>query len=181
MTRAIAAGLGVLMTLAIGGVVLGAAGESGVQKQRYVFKAPAGLAKYEQQHAIDVGDVPGHQIRILEAHSRFTDEAPAYDGVKVKDAWTRAATDYTDGNGRGLGYTLAELENGDKIFGRYESITQTTAGADGAKTTRTNAVTTLTGGTGKFKGIRGTIRSTVGTDFKTLGESMAEGEYWIEK
>jgi len=181
MARVIASGLRVLATLAAASLLLGATGESGIQKQRYVFKAPPGLAKYEQQHAIDVGDVPGHQIRIFEVHAHYTNEAPAYDGVRVKDAWTRVFTDYTEGSGHGQGYTVAELENGDKIFGRYEAITQTTAGADGAKTTRTTSVTALTGGTGKFKGIRGTTRTTIGTDFKNLGESMTEGEYWIEK
>ena len=27
-------------------------------------------SKYTQQHVIDVGDVPGHQVRILELHPR---------------------------------------------------------------------------------------------------------------
>jgi hypothetical protein len=37
------------------------------------------------------------------------------------------------------------------------------------------------GGTGKFKGIRGTLKATTSTDFKTgLGEAVAEGEYWME-
>jgi hypothetical protein len=41
-------------------------------------------------------------------------------------------------------------------------------------------VTTLTGGTGKFKGIRGTLRGSGLTDFKTSGGGETEGEYWIE-
>ena len=37
------------------------------------------------------------------------------------------------------------------------------------------------GGTGKFKGIRGTLKATTSTNFKTgLGEAVAEGEHWIE-
>jgi hypothetical protein len=43
-------------------------------------------------------------------------------------------------------------------------------------------VVTLTGGTGKFEGIRGTLRGTGFTDFKTgTSHAQTEGEYWIEK
>jgi hypothetical protein len=150
------------------------------EKQKYSFKSPPSATKYEEQHAIDVGDVPGHQVRVYSLHSVYTDEAPVYDGVKVKESWTRASSDYTEGNGRTQGYTIADLENGDKVFGRLEGITQTTVGADGSKVAKTNVVTTLTGGTGKFKGIHGTLRTVATTDFKTYGGNVAEGEYWIE-
>ena len=150
------------------------------EKQKYSFKAPPGVSKYEEQHAIDVGDVPGHQLRVFALHSVYTEGAPVYDGVKVKEAWTRATTDYIEANGHGAGYTVAILENDDKIFGRIEVITQTTVGADGSKITKTNSITTLTGGTGKFKGIHGTLRGLATTDFKSLSENVVEGVYWIE-
>src|SRR5260221_4407872 len=144
MARGVTSGLRVLGMLAAAGLLLGAAGESGVQKQKYSFKLPPGAGKYAQQHAIDVGDVPGHQIRVLELHYNYTDEAPVYDGVKVKEGWLRASTDYTEGNGHGTGYTRSVLENGDTILGRWEAITQTTKAAYGSKVTRTAHVTTLT-------------------------------------
>jgi hypothetical protein len=151
------------------------------EKQKYSFKAPAGVTKYGEQHVIDVGDVPGHQLRIYETHSTYTNEAPVYDGVKVKEAWTRSVSDYTAGSGRSNGYGIALLENGDKIFSRTELTTQTSVAADGSKTTKAYSVTTLTGGTGKFKGIHGTLRGVTATDFKTLSGSVTEGEYWIER
>ncbi|HYM30962.1 MAG TPA: hypothetical protein VEU47_06675 [Candidatus Cybelea sp.] len=150
-------------------------------KQKYAFKPPPGSAKYTQQTMIDVGDVPGHQVRLLELHSVFPGDAPVFDGVKEKEGWLRAFSDYTDANGHIFGYTVAIMENGDKIFGRIEGVTQTTVGADGSKTTRTVSTNTLTGGTGKFKGIRGTLRGIAATDFKNLSENGTEGEYWIEK
>lgn len=170
-------------TLAVAvGVALCASGTDAwaQQKQKYSFKTPPGITKYEEQHAIDVGDVPGHQVRVFAVHSVYTGEAPVYDGIKVREAWTKASTDYTEGNGHGAGYTVAVLENGDKIFGRWEGVTQTTVGPEGSKVTKTNAVTILAGGTGKFKGIHGTLRTVTTTDFKNLGESVAEGEYWME-
>lgn len=170
----------------LAGVVVGAFGISSPpdawaqQKQKYSFKTPPGVSKYEEQHAIDVGDVPGHQVRVFSVHTVYTQEAPVYDGVKVKEGWTRAATDYTEGNGHGAGYTVTLLENDDKIFGRWEGVTQTTTGADGSRVTRTNSVTSLTGGTGKFTGIHGILRTVTTSDFKTLSDVTTEGEYWIE-
>jgi hypothetical protein len=151
------------------------------EKHKYLFKTPAGASQYVQQHAIDVGDVPGHQVRVYEIHSTYTNEAPVYDGVKVKEGWARAISDYTDGSGRSSGYGIALLENGDKIFSRFELTTQTTVASDGTKTTRSYSVTTLAGGTGKFKGIHGTLRGVTDTDFKNLAGAVTEGEYWIER
>jgi hypothetical protein len=169
-----------------GALVLAALGFPGTnasaqEKQKYLFKTPAGVSQYVQQHAIDVGDVPGHQVRVYEIHSTYANEAPAYDGMKVKEGWTRAISDYTDGNGRSSGYGVALLENGDKIFSRFELTTQTAVASDGSKTTRSYSVATLTGGTGKFKGIHGTLRGMTDTDFKNLAGAVTEGEYWIER
>jgi hypothetical protein len=171
------------LVLALAVVLIGAFGTGALaqEKQKYSFKTSPGISKYDEQHAIDVGDVPGHQVRVFSTHSVYAQEAPVYDGVKVKEAWSRLLSDYTEGNGRLTGYSVSLLENGDKVFGRVDGTTQTTVNADGSKVTKTNSVTTLTGGTGKFKGIRGTLHSVTTTDFKTLSDSLTEGEYWIEK
>ena len=47
------------------------------------FVSPPGVSTYTQQHEIEVGDVPGHKVRIFEIRAKFTDEAPRYAGVKV--------------------------------------------------------------------------------------------------
>jgi hypothetical protein len=56
-------------------------------------------SKYTQQHAIDVGDAPGHQVRIYELHRTFPGNAPVVNGLKLTKSWRRAVTDYIDGNG----------------------------------------------------------------------------------
>ena len=155
---------------------------SAQEKHKYYFKSVPGIAKYTQQHLIDVGDVPGHQIRIYELHTKYAAEAPAYDGVKVVEAWTRASSDYTNGSGRGNGYGIARLANGDNVFSVLDLVSQTTVAADGSRKTAFTTVTRLTGGTGKFKGIRGTLNGTGATDFKTgTSDTVTAGEYWIEK
>jgi hypothetical protein len=152
------------------------------EKQKYFFKAPPGVTKYTQQHTLDVGDVPGHQIRIYELHSKYAAEAPVYDGIKVVEVWARGSSDYINGSGRSVVHSISLLENGDKIFSTTEILMHTVTGADGSRQSRFNTVATLTGGTGKFRGIRGTLRGTGFTDFKTgTSDAQTEGEYWIEK
>ena len=165
------------------GLMLCATREGWAQdKFKYSFKAPPGVSKYTQQHVIDVGDVPGHQIRIYELHSKFGEDAPAYDGVKVVEAWGRQFSDYTNGSGNSWGYSTSMLANGDKIFARIELISQTSVAQDGARTTKFTSVSRLTGGTGKFKGIRGTLTGTGFTDLKSgTSGAVTEGEYWFEK
>lgn len=166
----------------VGLTISGMSNGSAQEKQKYFFKTPAGIAKYTQQHVIDVGDVPGHQLRVYELHSKFGTDAPVYDGVKVVEAWTRAASDYTNGSGRNSGYGVALLANGDKIFSVVDVISQSKAGPDGAKKTTFTSVSRFVGGTGKFKGMRGTLMGTGTTDFKTgTSDNVTEGEYWIEK
>jgi hypothetical protein len=69
----------------------------------------------------------------------------------VKEAWLRALSDDTEGCGISTDTPVALLESGDKIFGRWEGITQTTVNAGGSIVTNASSVRTLTGATGKFK------------------------------
>jgi hypothetical protein len=156
---------------------------AGEQRQQFSFTPPIGSSNFEEQHIIDVGDVPGHQVRVYSVHFTYPQEAPVFDGVKVKEAWLRAMSDYTNQSGHVHGYTINLLENGDKIFGRWEGLTQTAINPDGSKASEVWGVTTLTGGTGKFKGIRGTLRTDSKINFKdsTLPSNPTVGEYWFEQ
>ena len=78
-------------------------------------------ASYTQQHAIDVGDVPGHQVRIFEVHRRFPNDKPNCEGLKRTKSWLRGSSDYIDLNGSVSGYLTIALENGDKIFARVSA------------------------------------------------------------
>ena len=156
---------------------------SAQQRQQLSYTTPPGAGKYEEQHAIAVGDVPGHQVRVFSLHSVNPQEAPVFDGVKVKEGWLRAMSDYTNLSGHVHGYVVDVMENGDKIFGRWEGLTQTTINPDGSKASEVWGVTTLTGGTGKFKGLRGTLHGSSKIDFKgsPLPSSPTVGEYWFEQ
>jgi len=172
-----------LLAIAAGALLL-VASESGwtQQKQKYSFKDPGGLTKYTQQHLLDVGDVPGHQIRVAALQAKYANEAPQYDGVKVVESTGWITSDYVDGSGHFTQYSVLQMANGDRIFTRTEGLSQTSVGADGGRKTTFSTVVTLSGGTGKFATIRGTLRASGITDFKTgTSGNVSEGEYWLEK
>jgi hypothetical protein len=171
---------GMLISLAVVGLIGHCATGIAVaqEKQRVSMKTPAENTKYTQQVFIDVGDAPGHQVRVYEIHRTYPSNPPMFNGVKLVEGWTRGTSDYTDTNGVTTGYTVNVLENGDKFFERYSCIAQNF----GAGKFTASCVGPITGGTGKFAGIRGVDRTVVAFDPKAgFNETQAEIEYWMEK
>ena len=158
--------------------------EVGAQQRTLVkFEAPAANTKYTEQHSIPVGDVAGHDIRIFENLRTFPNEPLVLGEVPVKEWWTRGSTDFTDANGLGTAYHTLVMENGDKIFIRVNFVAQSVPSADGSKKGANNLIAgPITGGTGKFLGIRGMLRFAANFDPKSgFNESKGEIEYWIDK
>ena len=146
------------------------------------WEVPAANATYTQQHVIDVGDVPGHQVRIFEIHRTYPDDKPNCEGLKRVESWNRGYSDYVDRNGRAFAYQVTVLENGDKIFAEVSTTSQTVVGADGSKKSTAASVVKYTGGTGKYQGVRGLVRESALFDpEKNMNQSQDEGEYWFEK
>jgi len=150
------------------------------QKQKVSYKVSAANSKYTQQHAVDVGDVPGHQVRIYEIQRTFPSDGPKIEGIRFVEVWSRGFSDYIDLSGPSVVYNTFILENGDKIFARIDLVSQTVPNSDGSKKTTSATVGRITGGTGKFRGIQGTVISTTRSDIKAgLNETQTEMEYWI--
>jgi hypothetical protein len=74
--------------------------------------------KFTQQNIIDVGDAPGHQVRIIEIHRTFPTNPPMFNGLKLVEQWSRGTSDYIDNNGSATTYGVFIMENGDKFFTR---------------------------------------------------------------
>lgn len=146
------------------------------QKQRVSFVA-VGHSKYTQQHLIDVGDAPEHKLRLYELQRSFPSEGPVFEGTRLVDLWIRGISDFTEVNGLATAYSEYVFENGDKIFARSDLVATTDAG----KST-TLAAGRITGGTGRFRGIRGIIRVTSAPDPKSgLMRSVFDVDYWFDK
>jgi hypothetical protein len=143
------------------------------QYQRVSFKASAANSKYTQHYNIDVGDAPGHQVRVFEIRRTFPNNAPAINGVKLVELWNRGASDLFDGDGAYTTYSVFVMENGDKFFAQTARVAESI----GSGKFTTSSTGTITGGTGKFFGIEGIVQ-TVGTDDPKAG--FAEAQYDIE-
>jgi hypothetical protein len=160
--------------------VFGSAAAPGQEKCRMSWVVPAANSKYTAQHTIDVGDLPGHQVRILELRRTFPDAPPNCEGLKLTEQWLRGYSDYVDLNGPGWGYAEILLENGDRIFARWTGTSRTVVAPDGSRKSTFTGVTTWTGGTGRYQNVRGIEwDSTVYDPDKNLNETRAEAEYWF--
>lgn len=150
-------------------------------KNAISFQVSAENSQYTKQQNIDVGDMPGHYIRIFEFRRIFPKNNALFAGVPVKEQWTRGTADNVGHDGHVVAYVIYLMENGDKIYGKYEGDSQ---GATGQPTGRRNVSgnTILTGGTGKFRAIRGILHTiNVIEPEKLFNEVKNEGVYWMEK
>jgi hypothetical protein len=164
-------------------MLLGTSASWAQQRQVVKFDAPAANTKYTEQHSIPVGDVAGHDIRIFENIRTFPKDPLVIGDVRVKEWWTHGFTDFIETNGLGTAYHTLLMENGDKIFIRVNFVAQSVVSADGSKKGANNLIAgPITGGTGKFLGIRGMLRLAASFDPKSgFNESKGEIDYWMEK
>ena len=146
--------------------------ETGLAQQKFPIETKGEGqtgSKYTQQLAIDVGDLTGHQIRVVEIKRTYSEETKlAIMGVRVKESWLRGLTDYVNGSGPAHGYTVWMLEDGEKIFLTWDSVSQSEPTSGGSRRGSSEAVTRISGGTGKYKGIRGEVVPAIWTDFPSL-------------
>jgi hypothetical protein len=150
---------------------------SAQQRQKVSIQSAAANTKYTQQLFLEVGDTAGHQIRAFEIHRTYPTDAPVINGIKVKEWWTRGISDYVENNGTATTYGVITMDNGDKFFLRSGLVAQSSG--SGLVATTSGVVT---GGTGKFAGMKGYLRTVNKADPKAgTNEAQSEIEYWFEK
>jgi hypothetical protein len=155
------------------------AGDALAQPQRLTIKVEPANARYTQQHTIDVGDVPGHRVRVFEIRRTYPSNPPVINGVKIVESWTRGISDYTNNNGPSIVYHVYVGENGDKFFVTSSAIS---VQPPGTRRMTITTVGTITGGTGEFFGIQGVLRLSASSDLEAgVNESQVELEYWFSR
>src|SRR5262245_2937157 len=82
------------------------------QKKYSRSEAPASNGEYLQEHAIDVDDRPGHQVRVYEIKYEYPKKDLAFAGVLVKQSMTRGMSDYVNWSGSFVTYTVYAMEDG---------------------------------------------------------------------
>jgi hypothetical protein len=148
------------------------------QQKKTITEGQPPTSRYVQEHVIDVGDAPGRQVRIFEIRNTYSENGLMIDGVKVRESTSYGTSDYTTGTGLFTSYGIYMMEDGSRIYTRGGGASQ--QGDDG---TRAFSYTErITGGTGRFQGIRGMIR---GEGKRAAGASTLtrsfNGEYWMEQ
>jgi len=186
MRRQMTKGFCALLSMIATTVSLFSGTEAAAQQRYPIEERPEwSTGTYTQQQSIEVGDVPGHKVRILEVHYVYNESSRfAVSGVKIQEVWTRGYSDYTNGKGRSWGYALWLLADGSKVFGDYSGTTLAEPTSTGSIRGSYHGVLRLTGGTGKSSLIRGTIAeiNEFDNDPKTgYNRSESKGEYWFEK
>ena len=149
------------------------------EKQKLSYTVSAADSKYTKREMLEVGDAVGHTVGIFEIHRMFPANAPAINGVKLKESWTRGYSDYVSkSNGLSTNYTIFVLENGDKFFTHSRTMGQ----ADAAGKRTTTGVGEVIGGTGKLVTMKGVVRSNgISDGAKGFNETKSEIEYWFAK
>jgi hypothetical protein len=155
------------------------------QQRHTIESAGEGMmsSRYTQQLAIDVENVPGHQVRVVEIVRTYSDATRLrVMGTPVSQSKLTALTDYVNGSGPARGYEIWDLADGEKVFLQFDSITHSESTAAGSRRGTSEAVTRIEGGTGKYKGVRGLLRSTVEFDTdpaQGFSRASTKGEYWF--
>ena len=157
---------------------------SAQQKFKYSYQLPPEIkSTYKQVQFMDVGDVPEHRVRYAELQTIYPADKPApmYAGVRVKETNTVLIGEQISGNGTSAGYGVYSMDNGDKIFTRT-TLTLQSSVEDGKTSTKFDQVSHILGGTGKFKNIRGVLRSSGRTDLRNgTSGNTTEGEYYFQE
>lgn len=175
----------VAITTILSGFLLAPLGASAQERYRLRIDMPAAQTKYTYQHILDVGDIPGHQIRMYDIQRIYGDNAPTYRGVRALEELNRGQSDMINGNGQSAGYGTTVLANGDRIFFRFSGTILTVEGEGGTRQATYNGTGTYVGGTGEFKAMRGTLRSTSILQLKdgkvVSNQTLTDAEYWFEQ
>lgn len=154
----------------------------GQDRCKMAFNVPAADTTYPVQHTIDVGDGPGHQVRIFELKRKVSNARANCEGHKVTESRQWGYSDYVERNGRSWGYGEHVLDNGDKIFFVFDGTTRTVAGPDGSPQSTYTGIDLWKGGTGRYQGVRGIERQTAAFNpEKNLNEATFEAEYGLAK
>ena len=132
-------------------------------------------AKPDPLYTVQVGDTAKHVLSM--SQTKCTWPKPIeMEGVQTKDDVGTTVSDVRGTNSRDHGYDVSNMSNGDKLFVRFQSTTKVKDGVP-----EVEGKWNFTGGTGKFKNLKG------GGTFKGKGNADGsstadiEGEYTIGK
>jgi hypothetical protein len=118
------------------------------QKHSIAISSEGVKSRYVQQLALDVDDVPGHQVRVQESQRTFPAESsPTLDGEHIVERWGRGYSNYVAGIGPAWGYVTIITDKGNKIFLEFNGTSETRTNETGSKRGSYNGTSRFIGGT----------------------------------
>ncbi len=132
--------------------------------------------KPEQQHAIEVGDSPGHAFVINQTKCSWTKPAEIA-GIQTKDDVYASFSEVTGNRSQDQSFGVCTMSNGDKAYVRPRGSATWKEGA----LVSAEGKWTFAGGTGKLKGLKG--KGTYKAQGQPDGTALYEiaGEYTLPK
>ncbi len=103
--------------------------------------------KSNPSYSIEVGDKPTHSLSLDRTACTWT-KPMEIGGLQAKDAYDVSFGDATGDKSHSSGYHVSNMANGDKLFLHFQGIDDNKAGTS-------VGTLTLTGGTGRLKGLKG--------------------------
>ena len=136
---------------------------------QFKISGSAECTKPDIQQKVDIPDHPGHSLSVSQFKCTWTKPLEV-GGVKDKDGLDSGSADLHGDKGTSHGYYVDNMENGDKTFVHWQGTDSMSEGTSAGKWN-------YTGGTGKFKGIKGggTYKGTYKKDGSVSFD--VEGEY----
>jgi hypothetical protein len=157
-----------MMTVA--GLVLMVASAAGAQTK---FSGTVTCAKPDPNYTVDAGDRPGHSFTLVKESCKWTDTL--INGMKITDDTGAATGENTPTKSTSAGTRIVTMENGDKFFA---SVHDSSPVKDG-QPTDIEGQFTITGGTGKLKGIKGHGKYKVTPNADGSASVTVTGEYMM--
>ncbi len=132
--------------------------------------------KPDPAHMIEVGDKPNHSMGVSKSTCTWT-KPMEIEGLKTKDGYSVFSSDATGNKFTGHGTHVSTMDNGDKIYVRFQGGGTSKDGA----TQTDSGKWSYTSGSGKLKGIKGhgTYKGKASADGGVTYE--VEGEYELGK
>ena len=132
--------------------------------------------KPDSQKPIEVGDKPNHMMGVGKSSCTWS-KPMEIAGSKTKDGYSISFDDMTGSKYSGHGVHVSTMDNGDKIYVKFQGGGTLKDGALQAD----SGTWSYTGGTGKLKGIKGkgTYKGKGNADGSTTYE--IEGDYQLPK
>jgi hypothetical protein len=152
------------------------------ERHAVAFDLGAAELQYHKKYRVAVSDVPGHVLRLQESSREFVPGAFTLGTVAVVSLREWGTADLIDENGTESAYLVFTLADGNRVLGRYRGTIESRRWPDGSRHYDLRGTVELTGGSGAFETIRGTIRTWQAVDpGADSNQGRAEGEVWFER